>query len=549
MASGRLRIGHASPGSRILTAEYGQYNLTGLQSNLSYSGSSALTWNFHSPGYVPVLPLHGGYGMDTPGGTGRNLATPATSIYLVDSLSSSNSGSARPELGTNVFSGTFQYCWRATASPKVIIPIISGWANLAASVPSQQGTAPTAGFFSYWGQFAPDPGFFLRGTKPFINGGGDCVIMHLRSYMGDDVGGLGADNRDCFGQGCGTCAPERIVLINNEFCWSVDEIVDFFRTSHLVTWAYNAFINPLHDSVIEHPGDPTDTDHGFGPLFGGDSASGQPGSFAMYRNLFAHITGRGPASTAKAFAAANNLYYNAGGRPGGGNGEAIDIWSQATTDPRISNIVGNGFIRGPEHTNAIIAVRVRSGGGAEAGTEGYLVNNSVHGWTATSQASLVNPGIANWQQLTLRSSAWPGSWGTEQDGYTQWTENPLAPTLDEWNNFVDLMDESVGAQPAIRTAAHGRVDNVFTQVRDRLTGGSASFQFIDTVAEDGGWFSVPETLIDPTNPGTHWHAPLPTGAGRDTPYTSGTFSNGLSRVGRSPLEVWAIEEHWRKGGK
>lgn len=548
MASGRLRIGHASPGSRVLVAEYGQYNLNGIASELTYSGSTELLWNSHSPGYIPVIPGHGGYGMDTPGGTGRHLATPATSIYLIDDLDGGNSGSPRPELGTNVFSGTFQYCWRATASPKVILPIRSGWANIAASVPGQQGTAPTAGFFSYWGQFAPSPGFFLRGAKPAINGGGDVVVMHMRSYMGDDSTGLGADNRDCFGQGCGTCSPQRIVLLNNEFVWSVDEIVDFFRTSHLVTWAYNAFINPLHDSIIEHPGDPTDTDHGFGPIVGGDSASGQPGSFTIFRNLFAHSTGRNPAITAKQFAIANNLYYNAGGRPGGGNGEAIDVWSSATTDPRVSNIVGNGFIRGPEHTSTIIAIRVRSGG-VESGTEGYLANNSVHGWTAASQSSLVNSGVSGWQQSTLRSTAWPGSWGTEAEGYTQWADNPLSPTAQEWEDYVDLHDSGLGAQPNMRTSQYGRVSNVFTQLRDRLNGGSASFQFVDTVAEDGGWFSVPDTLIDPTNPGSHWHAPLPTGAGRDTPYTSGTFSNGLSRVGRSPLEVWAIEEHWRRGGK
>lgn len=547
MANGRLRIGYSSPGSKVLIAEYGQYDLTGHDSALSYAPIAALDWNTHSPSYIPVLPGHGGYGMNTPGGTGRHLITPATSIYLIDDLGSGNTGSARPELGTNVFSGTFQYCWRATASPKVIIPIISGWANIAASVPGQQGTAPTAGFFSYWGQFAPSPGFFLRGAKVAINGGGNVVVMHMRSYMGDDVGGLGADNRDPFGQGCGTCAPENIVLLNNEFAWSIDELCDFFRKSSLVTWAYNAFINPLHDSVIEHPGDPTNTDHGFGPFYGGDSASGQPGSFAFYRNMEAHITGRGPATVASAFAAANNLFYNVGGRPGGGNGNAIDILSQAATVATLANIVGNGFIRGPEHTSSIVAVNVRSG--AVAGTQGYLANNAVHGWTAANQAALVSSGVSGWQQGSLIAGAWPGSWGTEAAGYTQWAANPQSPTLAEWQDYVALHEAHVGAQPGIRTLSHGKVAAVFDQMNARLTGGSTSFQFVDTVAQDGGWFTVPQTLIDPTNPGTHWHAPLPMGSDRDTPYLTGTFSNGLSRVGRSPLEVWAIEEHWRKGGK
>jgi hypothetical protein len=549
MSSGRLRIGHAGPGSRILVAEYGQYNLNGRSSDLQYTPANQLTWNVHSPSYIPVIPGHSGYGMDTPGGTGRHLTTPATSIYLIDDLGSGNVGSARPELGTNVFSGTFQYCWRATASPKVIIPIISGITNVAASVPGQQGTQPTAGFFSYWGQFAPAPGFFIRNTKVFINGGGDVVVMHMRSYMGDDADGLGAGNRDPFSSGCGACSPQNIVLINNEFAWSVDELCDFYRTSHLVTWLYNAFINPLHDSIINHPDDPPDFDHGFGPMYGGDSESGQPGSFTFYRNLFAHISGRAPAVMANNFSAANNLYYNVGGRPGAvGNSEAIGIWSQATTSPRRANIVGNGFIRGPENTSSIVAVRVRSGG-VETGTIGYMAGNAVHGWTANSQADLVSSALTGWQQESLVSVAWPGSWGSEAGGYTQIFEDPHNPTAEEWHAFVDLMDNSVGAQPAARTADVGRVDSVFKQIRDRLNGGSTDFQFINTVEEDGGWFDVPTTLIDPTDPGTHWHAPLPTGSGRDTPYTSGTFSNGLSRVGRSPLEVWAIEEHWRQGGK
>jgi len=548
MAHQKFRIGYPAPGNRILVAERGNYALNGFQANLSHSGFQGLTWNVHNPSYIPVLPGHGGYGMDTPGGTGRHLSTPATSIFLIDRLDAAEVGSARPELGANVYSGSFAYCWRAAVSPKVIIPIISGWVNVAASLPGQEGPVPTSGFFSYWGQFAPAPGLFIQNTKIFINGGGNVVVMHLRSYMGDTTPGLGADNRDPFGQGCGTCSPTNIVLINNEFAWSVDELCDFYRTSHLVTWAYNAFISPLHDSIIEHPGDPTNTDHGFGPLIGGDSESGQPGSVSFYRNFFAHTTGRTPAVNAQQIAAANNLYYNAGGRPGGGNGEAIDIWSQNTTAPRIANIVGNGFVRGPEHTSSIVAVRVRSGG-AQTGTVGYLAGNAVHGWTAANQAALVNSSVPSWQQSTLRSTAWPGSWGTESAGYLQWAANPQAPTLQEWFNFVDLMDSSVGAQPAIRTSSHGRVANVFTQLRNRLNGGSTSFQFVDTVEEDGGWFSVPSTLIDPTNPGAHWHAPLPTGPGRDIPYTSGTFSNGLSREGRSPLEVWAIEEHWRKGGK
>src|SRR5688572_15479085 len=165
MAHQKFRIGYPAPGNRILVAERGQYALNGFQANLTHSGSSGLTWNTHSPSYIPVIPGHGGYGMDTPGGTGRHLLTPATSIFLIDRLDSAEVGSARPELGANVYSGSFAYCWRAAVSPKVIIPIISGWVNVAASLPGQEGPVPTSGFFSYWGQFAPAPGLFVKNTK------------------------------------------------------------------------------------------------------------------------------------------------------------------------------------------------------------------------------------------------------------------------------------------------------------------------------------------------------------------------------------------------
>lgn len=532
-----------------VTAETGTYSLSGQDA--FFLASDNLVWPTHSPSYIPVIPGHGGYGMDTPGGTGRHLTTPATSIILVDSLADSNTGSARPELGSNVYSGTFEYAWRHTASPKVVIPIISGWVNTGQSIPGPQGTAPTAGYISYWGQFAPEPGLWLRGTRVNINGASHVVVMHLRSYPGDDAAGLGGSNRDCFNSGYGGGRSQYIVLLNNEFGFSVDELCDFYRNHSLVTWAYNAFVHPLHDSIINHPDDPTDYDHGFGAMFGGDSQSGQPGSLACYRNLFAHGTGRNPATTAQQFIYANNLNYNHG-RHGGAAGNAVDILSQATTSPMLANILGNGFVRGPENDGTLVAVRVRSG--APSGTQGYLAGNAAFGWTAANQFSFVTSGVGTWQQTSLRTGAFPSSWGSEISGYLNWASGPN-PTQEEWHRYIDLIGESVGAQPNMRHAS-SVVPVVLNQIHERIDGGSTDPQFIDTTQEFTGnanisdpYWTVGTTLINPTDPGSHWHAPLPTGAGRDTPYTTGTFSNGLSRVGRSPLEVWAIEEHWRRGGK
>ncbi len=484
--------------------------------------------------------------MDTPHGTGRHLVTPATSVYLIDDLADSNTGSQRPELGDRVWSGTFEYCWRAAtdagAVGKMIFPITSGTTRCDASIPGQQGTTPVDGYWGFYGQTAPSPGFFLRGTRASINGASNVAVMHLRSYAGDDSGGLGADNRDCFNSGYagGTCT--NIVVIGCEFGFSVDELCDFIRSHHLVSWVYNVFTDPLHDSTIEHPGDPTNTDHGFSAVFGGDSASPQSGSFSCFRNVFAHGTGRGPATTAQAFCATNNLYYNQGGRPGGGDGEAIDIWSQFATEPSIANILYNWFIRGPEHTNSLVAVRVRTG--AQPGPVGYLLGNAAHGWAPVSQASFLNSAVVGYQQLAL-TAAIPGSWNSLTG-----VKQSIPTTADDWLELIDLMEESCGAQPAFRSSSYGRAANTFTQMRNRVNGVSSGFQFINTVDDAGGWWTVPETLINPADPGSHWDGePMPLGSDRDQILGTGTFANGQSMAGRTRLEAWMLKRYYQVGGK
>lgn len=51
MASGRLRIGAGSPAAHIMSAEYGQYNLTGIVAGLNYLGAgvSLYTWDDLTP--------------------------------------------------------------------------------------------------------------------------------------------------------------------------------------------------------------------------------------------------------------------------------------------------------------------------------------------------------------------------------------------------------------------------------------------------------------------------------------------------------------------
>jgi fibronectin type 3 domain-containing protein len=524
----------------------GNANVSSQSSTASATTQAAnpetgLTFPAHTPGYLSLLPEVGGYGMQTVAGSGRHLSTPATTVILVNSLASGNVGGALSGLGANVFGGTFEYAWRHSASPKVIIPIVSGWVQIQASIPCQTGTPPRPGYVTYYGQAAPNPGLFLRGANVATNGASDLVAWHLRSYMGDDVAGVGAGNRDCFSSGYADGTTARVVLINCEFAWSVDEIVDFNRSHSEITLVNCAFIEPLHVSTIVHPEDGPGVDHGFGPIIGGDTGSPQTEAVACFRNLWAHTTGRNPLISARTFVHANNLHYNHG-RPGTGTGNAVQIIGAGATEANYANIVGNAFVRGPNNNTTLAAISVT--GSFPAGSAGHSALNAQFGWTApANQNAFFTAAPAGYIASSVQTSAYPGSWGTGLSAVLQWAANPLAPTTSEWNAFVELMSATVGAQPRYRTTSVGRVGLVINQIRDRIAGVAQSDQFVDTVTEAGGWFSVSSVTIDPLNPGTHWHAPLPIAADRDTPYTSGTFSNGKSRVGYTRLEEWAYEQH------
>jgi hypothetical protein len=501
-------------------------------------------WPEHSPAYVTLLPGTGGYGLNTPAGAGRGTGT---TVIFIDSLSDQNSGtainaslSAALNWPTPSFIGTPEYAARHAASPKVVVPITSGMATIQDSIPMQTGTPPRPGFITWYGQAAPEPGLYLRGCNLALNGASDVAIWHLRSLMGDDVTGLPAGNRDCLSSGYGGGLTSKIVLLNCEFQWSVDELVDFYRRHSEISFVSCAFVEPLHDSTIDHPEDPPATDHGFGPIIGGDTG-GQPSAVSTFRCLWAHTTGRNPLTNATTFVHANNLHYNHG-RPAGGAGNAVQIHSSNATDPMSANILGNAFIRGPNNNTSLVACSVSTT--LPPGSSGYSFGNAQFGWTTLSNQNAFFTSSPTGYAVSARvDAAYPGSWGASLNGVLQWAANPLAPTAAEWTGFVEKMKRTVGAQPRWRTSSNSRLPVIFDQIRDRLNGVAQTNQFVDTVAQAGGWPTIPVNVINPLAPGSHWHAPIPTGPDRDTAYTSGTFSDGRSRVGYTRLEAWGYEQH------
>jgi len=505
---------------------------------------TGLIFPLHAPPYASTSPGVGGYGMNTEGGSGRHLgAASATTVFLITSPADSNTGSAITGHGANVHSGTWEYYWRHSASPKVGIQACSGALSTGRTIPLQTGTPPRPGYVTYYGQFAPAPGFVIRNTNVSMNGASNVVMWHAYIDMGDVASAsLPAGARDCLSSGYGGGVASKIVVHNASLKRSVDEIAGFYDAHMEVTFVDCAFYEPLHDSVIDHPEDPPTEDHGFGPyLGGGATAPDQSAGITYFRCLTAHVTGRGPMVSARTFTFANCLNYN-NGRPTGINadGNSVQILSAGASEANHHNFIANGFLRGPNNRDNLVAISVT--GTYPAGSSGYAFGNCQRGWAQpANQAAYFTSRPASYGvSATIHADAYPSSWGSGLSGVLLWAANPQSPTTAEWHAYIDLFDRTVGATPAYRDS---RLQLVMTQMRNAVDGVVQTNQFVNTTAESGGTSSVPVVVVDPLNPGVHWHAPLPTGSDRDTPYTTGTFSNGLSRVGYTRLEAWAYEQH------
>src|SRR5690606_21211665 len=131
------------------------------------------------------------------------------------------------------------------------------------------------------------------------------------------------------------------------------------------------------------------------PMLGGGD---QFGVAATFRCLWSNITDRAPLTNSVAHTHANNLHWNSG-RPGGGAGYAVRIVNQAATEAVLANALANGFVRGAEHNDSSEAVATTAT--LPVGSQGYLEDNAVHGWTAPTQAALLSTSISGFAQSTL----------------------------------------------------------------------------------------------------------------------------------------------------
>jgi hypothetical protein len=490
-----------------------------------------MRWPKQNTPYLSALPGVGGPGLDV---TNGDLPS---KMYFVDSRENVKEGGPAPELGPNCFRGTPWWCWYADQGAgfsKWIWPMCSGYAYLGRAMNS-----PETPNFDYVGHAAPGAGLFFQTADMRVRSS-NSRIWHAASWLGDlpSVDGpdkFQADQRDCFGASASDTSINRVIHINCEGRWSMDETSEVWYDALGVAWVRSAIYDPLHvppdfampDGSHHEAG----VDHGYGHLIGGRADY----SLVM-QSLYAHTTGRNPLVAAPNHAHINNLHYNHG-RPYIGRGEAlhIDDNSGSNADQGLTmqcNCVGNVTVRGPEQGDSLTLALVDD---VTPGSSGHSALNSQFGWARpASQADFFKDAPPNYLKSVLRKGAWPLGLGFDYAGVFKPARDPLNPTVQEGLRFSQLMREQVGMMPARRYLYRSGVDHVLDQIDAAIRGVPFTGpQYVNTVEESGGWPDVPTLTLDPRDPNDQWwHAPLPLGADRDE----------VGADGYSNLRRWVIRQ-------
>lgn len=495
-------------------------------------------------GRLHAIPGINLFGSDSYGGSGRNTGGNVITYY-VSEPESGGTGSLDATIDTNTYRCDLEFALEhnSAGAAKQIILARSGLQNIPKVINTNTG-----GNVSIWGQFAPAPGYFLRGAQIRTGSSENWVVGHLAIYVGDDPDhSQGNSSLDGWQLGAGA---NNLFFYNCEFGWTTDEAFDAFRQSTNIGLVYCAFVEGLDCETC------TDPNFGFGPILGAENGTSSTG-FSVERCFFAHMVTRNPYFGARYATASNTLIYNPG-RVALFNGTTI-LFSNQREDTNTCeyNWTHSLVVRGPNCGSGLCRGQIIDDWTWPGGSGAHLSGLAQHGWSnPSSQAGFLGSPPANFTIFaTGRANALPSGRSSSFTDVLRPFANPLSPTLAEKRAYADLMRVSVGVQPGVRTSSAGRLNLIFNQLDNALNGISQSPQmyngvFKGSIRVPGGYFTVPTARIEnPASPGTHWHAPMPVGAGIHTPYVSGTFSNGLSRVGYTPREVWAIEQHWFRGGK
>jgi hypothetical protein len=466
--------------------------------SLIVRGSSILDtltpeWVEMVPSYTPIIDGLAGWGMETTAGSGRHEVSPTTSLILVDTLSTSASDGTliSPASGTQpaLYRGSLRWASERTF-PRTIMPTVSGMYDMQRT---QNVDNPYATFAF---QTAPSPGFFIKNGN-FQVRANDTLFWHMQCYNGDEPSGQGFNVRRGFTFGSGLAAkPARCVVAWGSMYWSIDELVAGSQGGTDLTI--------IHSVIAEGLADPTHAEwpHAFGGSF--DIVN----RVSMARNLIAHVKARAMLSRIDNFVMCNNVVYNAKGAsnidPTNTGGQGVDLHAtiQGTPAPTFTNIIANYFIKGPNYSSQFggdTPIYIRGTNDANFplldGSRVYISSNTDHGWGFATQAdfaTLAGSPVSGVLAAARIDASWP-------DGF-----RGTLPTIPK---FLDLASNTIGARPKDRQ--NGRDGVIWTQAKNKIAG-SGDLGFIpQTVAEVGGYLSVPTHTIDLFSSSAMQGDPLP----------------------------------------
>jgi hypothetical protein len=493
----------------------------------------SIEWPYQITPYLSALPGVAGPGLDISKGD------KPSKLYFITSLSPDKFGGPAPDLGPNCFAGTARWCWQIDQGEgyhKYIIPVVSGYVYLGRATSTTYGRGDT----DYIGHAAPGAGLFYQTANVRLLGGSNCRIWHLPSWMGDLPSADGpdkfkADQRDCLQFSMDGYYPTDCAHINCEGRFAMDEAVQVYYAMNGISWIRGAIYDPLHVppafEMAAGSHHAKGEDHGFGHIIGGSDVVDNS---LVLQSVYAHTTDRNPLTGAVNHAHVNVLHYDHG-RMNGGKGAGLHVsdWSghSASAGRAMScNMVGSVSVRGPNNNEELCLAGVS--GSLPPGSAAHAAHNGCIGWPSpASQDDFFDPKPDGYMARTLRPSAWPVGFGSNYEGVLRPFRDPLNPTTQEALAFSSLMRRTAGCMPARRYLYEGGLNKTFDRIDAAIRGVPSTRQWVNTVAEAGGWPKIP--TLGPESASAWHHAPLPTGEDRDE----------IMPSGRTRIREWVIGQY------
>jgi len=499
---------------------------------------AAFLSSYGKPPIIPNAPCHGANQF---GGSGRHLGTPQTYVLFVDRLSTSavggsSAGSTNGSLDTTnrVGYGSLTWCLNRNV-PRVVVPLVSGLIDYGGSGTNTvfQITNP---YLTYAGQCAPSPGLYainLAIVSGLFSPSGASftkhhVFWHMGLFAGHDGAGNGSTGTPFNPTGIGT------LFANCSTMWQKDEgfVLGQSNSGEATSWtsawqclAAEGLGNSVNNTIY-----PNTTGHGY-------FIDSQGSNTSMLRSASIFNNQRSPLIRS-GVTVANNIV-------GQWFTSAAELYGNADV-----NLEANLYVWWPT-------------GLSPSYNQPYFksIHRTDSSWTGrlwaptNSHASLGNRTLFPASPTTSDADLFSGTLtGTQTGRLTGVYPSGFVPfslgnaSTDNRQDFAGLVLDSVGPRPADRLAV---IQRVITRFKNRLAGSSP----VGPPPQWGGSTGVDEvlalvpsvaqnTITNPFSTQSAWNgAAVPAVSSRDSVYGSGTFSDGVSRVGYTALEEFIYERH------